>query len=72
MGGSNTLSELKGIHNGVKNSWRGDQEWGNIWNVNKEHTFLKKTQNKWITTSIYRFPLDLRKIITTHISRAIQ
>jgi hypothetical protein len=42
VGSRNTLSELKGIHNGVKNSWRGNQEWGNIWNVNKEHTFKKK------------------------------
>jgi hypothetical protein len=33
----NTLSETKGMGDGVKNSWRGDWEGGNIWNVNKKN-----------------------------------
>jgi hypothetical protein len=33
--GDLTLSEAKGMWDRVKNSWRGDQKWGNIWNVYK-------------------------------------
>jgi hypothetical protein len=34
-GMGSTLSEAKGWGWGEKTSWRGDQEGGNIWNVNK-------------------------------------
>lgn len=34
-GGSSTLSEAKGMGNGVKNSGKGGQDGINIWDANK-------------------------------------
>lgn len=34
-GWGSSVSEANGKEDGVKNSWRGDQEGGNIYNVNK-------------------------------------